>query len=232
MGCLRAKTGTRRPAVVWTLADAAVAYLWSFGGAMVGSFLGRTVAQDLNVAYLCGMYAGELLGLYVPIRRIRRRYGLPKGVLGLQRGKLHPVTSIILGISLAASYFLLVRACLFRFPIEIGARASYLELVFAPLYLSGFAIIVLTPLSEEVLFRGFLYARLRDLVDSRLALLAQAAVFSLVHLGPWHSYSNSLVAVDMLLIGLMLGLLYEKTDSLYPSIVCHGALNYVAMFGG
>jgi membrane protease YdiL (CAAX protease family) len=219
-----------RPAIVWTTADAVVVYLYCFAGAFAAYAVGRFVLQDTWWASVLGSYSGGLLGLCVPLLWIRRRRGLTKEALGLQRGYLPAWTSITLGAGLALLYHLVIRNHLYPLQTGVGTPPSYLALVFSPLSLGGVASVVLIPLSEEVLIRGLLYPPLRQTLGTRLALIVQAVVFSAPHLGT-SVYSVASIAVDTFLIGLILGILYEKTESLYASIVCHVTLNYLATLG-
>ena len=219
-----------RPAIAWTTADAVVVYLYCFAGAFAAYALGRFVLHDMWWASVFSSYSGGLLGLCLPLLWIRRRQGLTREALGLQRGYLPVWASVALGVGLAILYHLVIRNHLYPPQVGVGTPPSYLALVFTPLSLGGFASVVLTPLSEEVLIRGFLYTALRQTLGTRLALIVQAVVFTAPHLGT-SIYSATSIAVDTFLIGLTLVLLYEKTVSLYASILCHIALNYLAALG-
>ena len=85
--------------------------------------------------------------------------------------------------------------------------------------------LVLTPLFEEVVFRGLLYTSLRRRCSALTAALATAAVFVLAHgysLGP--SLALGIGAVASALV-------YEQTRSLCPSILAHAIHNAVVMTG-
>jgi membrane protease YdiL (CAAX protease family) len=76
--------------------------------------------------------------------------------------------------------------------------------------------IVVAPLAEELLFRGFLYPALRKRLGAPLAVCVSAGLFALMH-----------PPVDMpaiLVLGCALALAYERAGSLYASIAAH-ALN-------
>jgi CAAX protease family protein len=218
------------PAVPWTLSAVVGVYVCAFVGMVGAGILGRRVAPDTSLDLVLTRYIGGLVGLCLPIGYVWKRYGLPPAALGLKRGKLRPMVSVALGIGLAITYFFLVRIYLFRYPIGLSTNLSSLAfaVVVVPLSLHGFAAIFLAPLSEEVLDRGFLYAYLRTTLGRWPALLLQAVLFSGLHIGSWN-YSNLSYAIDMFAIGLMLGFLYEKTESLYPSMVCHGTVSYLAL---
>ena len=85
-----------------------------------------------------------------------------------------------------------------------------------------FVIGLLAPLAEELVFRG---AILRSLLkwNSRpwVAIVISAALFSAAHLNPAqipHTF----------LIGLLLGWMYWRTDSIVPGVVFHWVNNTVA----
>jgi membrane protease YdiL (CAAX protease family) len=78
--------------------------------------------------------------------------------------------------------------------------------------------IVLAPLFEETLFRGILYPALKQAGYPRLALWGTAVLFGLSHM-------NALTFLSLTFIGLLLALLYERTDNLLAPIFAHMAFN-------
>lgn len=77
------------------------------------------------------------------------------------------------------------------------------------------------PLAEEMLFRGFLHAGLRD---SPLGF-AGAAFVSTVFWTILHASYSVYGLTVLMIIGLYLSWLRERTGSLWPSIVAHGVYN-------
>ncbi|MDP7034454.1 MAG: CPBP family intramembrane metalloprotease [Planctomycetota bacterium] len=75
-------------------------------------------------------------------------------------------------------------------------------------------VLLLGPLIEEIIFRGFLFTRLRAYGSQRTALLASALIFSISHLDP----SNLL---PLTALGLLLGWTYQKTGSILAPIWIH-----------
>lgn len=76
----------------------------------------------------------------------------------------------------------------------------------------------LTPVAEELFFRGLLYGWLRQHLGVTGAAVLAAAGFALLHLR-----IDAVIAAFFL--GLILTWLYEKAGSLLPSIVLHQAIN-------
>lgn len=80
---------------------------------------------------------------------------------------------------------------------------------------------VVAPFAEEVFFRGHLYAGLRARWGLGWAMLASAAIFSLVHLVPG-------VLPPIFFTGLVLATVFEGSGSLWPCIVLHSTVNALA----
>lgn len=87
--------------------------------------------------------------------------------------------------------------------------------------LGFFVICISAPIMEEILYRGILY---RALVKSKLSsvsiILISSIVFTLVHT----QYGLVDLAV-VLILGIYLGWVRYKTNSLVVPIVCHAAIN-------
>lgn len=79
---------------------------------------------------------------------------------------------------------------------------------------------VIAPLSEEIYFRGVLYPALAKLIGRNLALLAASALFGLLHF-------DLIRFIPITLGGVWLTYLYEKTGSLYTSILAHATWNTI-----
>jgi membrane protease YdiL (CAAX protease family) len=73
-------------------------------------------------------------------------------------------------------------------------------------------------LFEELAFRGYVMARLDELLTERESLLVQAALFSLMHLGV-------IVFPSHFVIGVILGVVRRRTGSLYPGMAVHMGWN-------
>jgi len=87
----------------------------------------------------------------------------------------------------------------------------------------GYVVVgLLAPLCEEMVFRGaILRALLRWKCEQWLGIVISALLFALVHVNPAqipHAF----------LIGLLLGWMYYRTDSIVPGVVYHWVNNTVA----
>lgn len=82
---------------------------------------------------------------------------------------------------------------------------------------------VLAPVLEEMLFRGIILRGFLALYSRPVAILGSAVLFGLAHL-------NIYQFPVALIIGVVAGWLYERTRSLWPGIVLHGAFNASSVF--
>ncbi|RNC29429.1 MAG: hypothetical protein AWM53_00427 [Candidatus Dichloromethanomonas elyunquensis] len=82
------------------------------------------------------------------------------------------------------------------------------------LFLGG----VIVPLQEELIFRGLIYPPLRKAYGKGLGILLTALFFGTLHF-------DLIRFLPLFLGGLVLTWLYEKTRSLWPSIIAHGIWN-------
>ena len=81
---------------------------------------------------------------------------------------------------------------------------------------------LLAPLGEEVFFRGYLQTRLRQVWSPGPAILVTALAFGVIHGEPVHG-------VLAFALGLYLGLVTERAESMVPAVLCHAANNTVSV---
>lgn len=103
---------------------------------------------------------------------------------------------------------------------------NYAEIVFEgpAVALTFMALAVWTPLTEELFFRGFVFA---GLVPQRG--VARALVFSAMIFSAFHLLAGPGVLVPVFFTGLLLAWLYHRTGSLWPSIAAHAGQNGAAL---
>ena len=103
--------------------------------------------------------------------------------------------------------------------------ASSLEMGRWP-WLSFAATVIGAPVAEELIFRGMIYRHLRKALPAGLgwlALVLQAVIFGMAH-------GQLLWAAFTFALALVLGLLYDYFDSLWPCVLthlCFNAANYI-----
>lgn len=88
--------------------------------------------------------------------------------------------------------------------------------------LSVLAALLIAPIVEETLFRGVLYPVLRKRVGAWPAMVVSALLFALLH-------GNSVQAVAVIPLGLLLALVAERTHRVWPCVLVHMSNNLAAM---
>lgn len=104
-------------------------------------------------------------------------------------------------------------------------------------FLAVGAIIVLAPLVEETLFRGFLQTYIRRHVGPKQAILATSFCFALFHYSAGQGLGNISIIVSLFIFSLFLSFLYEKQGTIVAPMLLHAAFNTISvvnlyLFGG
>lgn len=99
----------------------------------------------------------------------------------------------------------------------------------AQLSVTFISLVVLAPLVEEIMVRGFLYSTFRKIIPKVAAVLVTSLIFAAAHL-PEGGASGPLyiAALDTFILSLVLIQLRERTGSLWASITLHGIKNGIA----
>lgn len=87
-------------------------------------------------------------------------------------------------------------------------------------------IAIAAPISEELLFRGLIFAGIRKHMPAIAAALVAGLIF-----GALHALTGLSAVPPLIAFGFILCLLYEKTGSIVPGIVLHMLNNSVALIG-
>ncbi len=77
---------------------------------------------------------------------------------------------------------------------------------------------VVSPLAEEMIFRGFVYKRLYKQYTRMIAIIGSSIVFGMYH-------GNIVQALYAFCLGLLIALFYEKYDTFLVPVILHGAAN-------
>lgn len=92
----------------------------------------------------------------------------------------------------------------------------------SPLVIQIAVLAVMVPVSEELVFRGLLFRRLRERASYMQAALYSAVVFGLMH-------GNLVQMLYGFILGMMLSYLYEKYGSIKAPIAAHMAMNLLSV---
>lgn len=174
---------------------------------------------------LMGTVVSELLFVVVLPSWVRLRWNTrhPWRHLGLNRTRHEPPRhqAFVRGLAWSSGLLLVISL------ISLSGRWAYwLGDIDAGEVLNALLLCLGVGLAEELLFRGWLWGELCLFMDARSALVAQAAVFSLVHtrfnLGIWPMLG---LLTGLFVLGLVLGLRRRLDQgSLWGCVGLHGGL--------
>jgi len=99
-------------------------------------------------------------------------------------------------------------------PLRVENRLDWIVII------SG--AVIIASIAEEGLFRGFLQVTLEKKGDITRAVLLSAISWTLVHMNIYWS-------IQIFLMGILLGYLAWRTDSIVPAVIMHGLNNLLAL---
>ncbi len=90
-------------------------------------------------------------------------------------------------------------------------------------------LVVLPPVAEEILFRGFMFQTLIGTVNIKIATVLTSVVFAAAHLEFFGDNPlNWIAAIDTFVLSLFLIWLFQKTKNLWAPILLHAFKNFIA----
>jgi uncharacterized protein len=179
-----------------------------------GLAIADTFVQDIAFV-LAAVFCAQLGG-----RGVRAwQLGLRPPRVGWRRAALMIVGLIVLFIVLNVIWGALFNPGKEKILEQLGSNESTWLLV-----LSAGLTCVVAPISEEILFRGFIFTALRSWRGTIPAAVITGLLFGAVHAGS----APVLDLVPLAALGFGLCLLYRYSGSLYPCIVAHSLNNSIA----
>jgi membrane protease YdiL (CAAX protease family) len=97
---------------------------------------------------------------------------------------------------------------------------------FGPTVVQILLIVIAAPIAEETCFRGMLFGGLREKLPRLAAALITGVIF-----GGLHALTGVSAVPPLIVFGIVLALLYEKTGSIIPGILLHMINNAIALIG-
>lgn len=167
---------------------------------------GAMVLVALGLAKLFIDARGRQLGFGIPTRGVQLLNGLIAGVL------------LVVVSSVVAS----AQAKIFGPHPEAVAEILKTHHGAANFLYDFAAVGIIAPFAEELLFRGVIFAGLAQRMPLGWAAGISGVIFGLAHLDPWN-------ILPLAVVGTGLALLYQRTGSLWPNIIAHGAFNSIAL---
>ena len=216
----------------WVLLSFVVASLLTIGVLWVGNALGIVIpitsAAVSNTILTAVVYALTLL-IVIGAPWLVRKIRTTKAELGLTRWPSW------MDILLAPAGFLVYIVLSWLFGNVADAIIPWYDATevqdtgFSGLtqnyqYLLAFvSLVVLAPVAEELLFRGYLFGKLKKHVPAWIAVVVASIAFGVAH-------ASWTVGVDVFALGLVLCTLRLVSGSIWSSVLLHGLKNGIAFY--
>ena len=214
----------------WTAWDVAkVAILFLFFGyilAIIGEFLilfFPYIITQPSLKSIINMTILDILGILIVFYFVIVRYKHKLSSLGLTlknffKNVVYGVAGYVTIVPILVLVLIIIiwLADLFKYqPPPQAVLQIFMEQKKAPalIYMSFF-VSVLGPIAEEIFFRGFMYRALKKSMGFVWALVLSSALFALLH-------AHLVGFFPILVLGILLAYLYEKTGSLISSVTVH-----------
>lgn len=195
--------------------------------------------ESVLTTILAALGYGLGLALAIGVPALKSRHFVSKKTLGFDR--LPSWADIGLGILSVLPYYLLSALVLWLgmevFKVidpEVGQQVPFDNLSLQLEYVVAFiTLVILAPLAEELLFRGYFFGRLYERFGKWLAVLVTAVVFGLMHL---IGFSDSGIvlqwgaAADTFSMGLVVGVLRLLSGSIWAGVLLHAIKNGIAYY--
>ncbi|PEE43612.1 CPBP family intramembrane glutamic endopeptidase [Bacillus pseudomycoides] len=78
---------------------------------------------------------------------------------------------------------------------------------------------VISPIYEEIFYRGFLYRWLRTRLGMMGAIFLSSLIFTVIHIPTYNAMPVNFLS------GIIFAWAYERTNSIWPSVIIHGLTN-------
>jgi len=215
--------------------------MWKY--ALTGREISPNSAKEIleaikpSTIWLAQLITGNVI-LVLSLYCISGRYKWNLSEIGLKSDRSIRYFLIAVGLTVA---FLIVEQIFVNIAIKIGEIVGKSEVkdifereikqqqkgwpnhIADPIFpLLFFTVVILVPVSEEILFRGMAYTTLKDRFGVHGGILLSTLLFSLLHQMVFYF-------VPIFLMGLAFAYVYERTGSLLPSIFSHALINLSAM---
>ncbi|HIW33556.1 MAG TPA: CPBP family intramembrane metalloprotease [Candidatus Paenibacillus intestinavium] len=175
------------------------------------------------------LYSGTLTGLTIAIILMLGLYyiaiypqRLTWSILGLRRFPMAHWKTILLTTAflMIVGTLVLIVTSYFGNATENSKTDSLMQNI--NLFTLAIALIsaaVISPIYEEIFYRGFIYCWLRNRIGVGGGMIVSAFIFMIAH------YPTTNTMPLNFLDGLVLAWIYERTGSIWPAVIVHGLIN-------
>lgn len=202
--------------------------------------MGVSIAEEYHIVATMGLSVAVyglalVVAIFVPWHAAKRRTSCRElGLTGLPAwlDVVLPLPAFVLYFMATALVIAVVSSLLpldlyqpQQLPFEATAVSTHAQ--YAMVF---FTLVILAPLAEELLFRGYLYGKLRNTTSVAGAIIITSITFGFAHLWVGSGELQWKVAIDTFVLSIFLCLLREYTGAIWASVLLHAIKNGLAFY--
>lgn len=173
------------------------------------------IAMQLAGGMICGIVWRKWIAWQVP----RCRKGGEAGGEGKKGQTAFSARASFLGLAVSSTLGLNLLLGLIRLPdVSQAFQETASAQAAVPLWLGLLLYGLVSPFSEEVLFRGILYGGARKTSGRKAAVFFSGILFAVYH-------GNVVQGIYAFVLGVLLACIYEKAGSIWAAVLFHGVGN-------
>lgn len=190
----------------------------------------KLIVQPLYAEWLKDdLYAGTLTGLTIAVILMAGVYFIalrPKRLSWREAGvkafsskdwKLIGLYSV--GLLIGAVIIVVLTSFIGNSWENSKTEAMQQNVTFFTVLIAFISAAVISPIYEEIFYRGFLYRWLRTRMGLKGALLLSSLIFTIIHIPTYNVMPVNFFS------GILFALAYERTGSIWPPVLIHGLTN-------
>ena len=168
-------------------------------------YMGSIIGEGLFVLILIIIYLPGKEGL---LKRCRFKK--------FEKRKLPVIITLIIALNVLSLTFIKFMQ---RYTTSYKAVEHNMSFMYGDIFILLGSIFII-PIFEEIIFRGAIFGSLNKNMNVIVALILQAIVFAIMH-------GNLVQGVYTFSLGIILGLAYIYTKSIWGDIICHMTYTYL-----
>lgn len=192
---------------------------------------GSTWLSHSVIAQFIYFLLAETFAVWLVLWLIKRAH-VTKTKIGLVRPVLKDILYALSGYGIYFVMYLIIATIASHFSgfnVDQNQKIGFDGATGKQLYYVFASLVILPPIAEEIMFRGFLFTSFRQKFRIRYAVILTSLLFGVAHLQIGNGAPLLwLAALDTFTLSCVLCTLREKSGSLWPGIYLHALKNGVA----
>lgn len=188
---------------------------------IVQPFYAEWLKDDLYAGTLTGLTIAVILmaGVHFIALRPKRLSWREAGVKAFSSKDWKLIGLYSVGLLIGAVIIVVLTSFIGNSWENSKTEAMQQNVTFFTVLIAFISAAVISPIYEEIFYRGFLYRWLRTRMGLTGALLLSSLIFTIIHIPTYNVMPVNFFS------GILFALAYERTGSIWPPVLIHGLTN-------